>query len=121
MGLRSVEENKIRKEGMGAPAIFGQGGGVDGHMGLQGAATCLRARGQSQMGSSRTEEQPGNGCTGVVGGLYLSDFCTRCPHPRKSGVDCIWCTALLKQRCDTQALPRVPHVSPTVLMHKLNG
>lgn len=63
-GTQTRRRKQNQEEGMGAPGIFGQGGGVDGHMGLQGAATCLGARGQSQMGSSRTEEQPGNGCTG---------------------------------------------------------
>ena len=109
----SGQQKKTKSgRGSGAPGIFGRGGGADGHMGLQGAATCLGARGQSQMGASRTEEQPGNSCTGVGGGLYLSDFCAPRPHPRKSRLDCIWCTAPLRQRCDAQAHPSIPHMSP---------
>ena len=110
-GTQVSGREQNQEEGSGAPSIFGQGGGADGHMGLQGAATCLRARGQSQMGSSRTEEQPGNSCTGVGGGLDRSDFCAPCPHSRRSRLDCIWCTPSL----DSAVIHKHTPGSPTCL------
>ena len=48
-------------------------------------------------------------------------FLRTLPSPQKEQTGLHLVYTLFRQRCDTQTHTRAPHVSPAVLMHKLNG